>query len=378
MAKKVTELIRLIAFGRHVGEAGGHQRTADAVAGGIQLRRAGRPLGGVAGGEEALAHVVAERPVRMFSVGVDPGDHQHGEPLRHRPADEGLPRIEIQDVVLVDPRRNDEQGEFRHRLCRRLILDELHDLVLVNDLAGRGGHVAPELEGAPIGLGNAQAAAAGFDIALKPLQSFHQIAGIAGEGCPQHFRIGEYEVGRRQRIYDLLDVEPRLVAGVIVNVIRLADHIERPPRRDEIRLLQEVEERIFLPFTIPEAAIVRVGNRHRGDMLAAQALPRALPKPGIPLPQPQLRIGQHIRVGEIGSRDGAEGPGYLVGRDDLLLDFPVDRISSPGHQVGDADRAGEHLAQIAGQLGRVGKRKIRGIIGTCFRHRQPGSVPEPM
>ena len=75
---------------------------------------AGRLLDRVERGEDAFAHVVLEALLGLALVGVDPGDDEHGEALRDRPADEGLLGVEIEDVELVDPRRHDQQRPLEH------------------------------------------------------------------------------------------------------------------------------------------------------------------------------------------------------------------------------------------------------------------------
>ncbi len=78
------------------------------------------------------------RPVlfRMAFVGIDPGDHENRVALVDAPFDEALLRIEIEHIEFVDPGRADEERALQHFLRRRLILDDLADIVLGNDLAG--------------------------------------------------------------------------------------------------------------------------------------------------------------------------------------------------------------------------------------------------
>src|SRR3546814_20840112 len=63
----------------------------------------------------------------------------HRVALRDRPADEGVLRPQIQDVVLVDPRRDDQQRPLGDLLGRRRVLDELHEVVLVRSEERRVG-----------------------------------------------------------------------------------------------------------------------------------------------------------------------------------------------------------------------------------------------
>src|SRR3546814_11979123 len=74
----------------------------------------------------------------------------HRVALRDRPADEGVLRPQVKDVVLVDPRRDDQQRPLGDIVGRRRVLDELHEVVLVDHLARRKGDVLAEREGVAV------------------------------------------------------------------------------------------------------------------------------------------------------------------------------------------------------------------------------------
>ena len=99
----------LLAFGRQPRQQAREQRSAQAVADDVGLALAGGLLDRVERGERALQHVVVEGLVREALVRIDPGDHEHRVTLRDRPADERVLLAQIEDVVLVDPRRDDQQ-----------------------------------------------------------------------------------------------------------------------------------------------------------------------------------------------------------------------------------------------------------------------------
>ena len=61
--------------------------------------------------------------------------------------DQGIVRGEVQDVVLHDPGRHDQNRLGSNALRGGRILDELDQPVAENDFAGRDGHVSPDLEG---------------------------------------------------------------------------------------------------------------------------------------------------------------------------------------------------------------------------------------
>ena len=201
-------------------QRGGEQRAADAIAGGVHLHLAGDLFDHVHRGERALLHVVGEGLLAERLVGIDPRNHEHGDALVDAPLDVRLLRTEIENVKLVDPRRHDQQRRAQHGCRRRLILDELHQLVLVDHLARRDRHVAADLE-VGRGLADAQRAASGLHVLGEHRHAARQIVGVRRHGLAQHFRVGQDEVRRRQRVGDLLDVELRLLARVVVDALRL-------------------------------------------------------------------------------------------------------------------------------------------------------------
>ena len=161
----------VVALRRHPGERAGEQRAAQAVADGVDLALAGRLLDRVERGEIALRHVVVEALLGEPLVRVDPADHEHGVALRHRPAHEAVLRPQVEDVELVDPGRHDQQRPLQHRLRGRRVLDQLHQVVLVDDLARRDGDVLAELERVHVGHLDAQLAAAALEVGEQVVEA---------------------------------------------------------------------------------------------------------------------------------------------------------------------------------------------------------------
>ena len=71
--------------------------------------------------------------------------------LLHRVADERVLGLQIEDVELVDARRDEQEGPLMHLGRQRLVFDELEQLVLVHHRALGRGHVAAHLEQALVG-----------------------------------------------------------------------------------------------------------------------------------------------------------------------------------------------------------------------------------
>src|SRR5262249_14594788 len=204
-----------------------------------------------------------------------------------------------QYVVLVDPRRNDQQRSPIDFARRRSILDQLEQVVLKYDLAGRDGYVHAQLEGVLVGHAHADLlASAALEILEQVVQSPQQVLAAARYGCAQHFRIGRDEVGGRKRVYVLAGVELDFARGALVEPRDVAEGAMQVLRRYEIGLLDVVEGKELLPILVLEAAVALRRLDHRLHRLAHQPQHRVLPQRGVILPELQLRFGKLQRVGE--------------------------------------------------------------------------------
>ena len=235
----------------------GEQGAPDTIAGGMDLHLARHLFDDVHRRERAFLHVVFEGLFAEFLVWVDPRYHEHGDALIDAPLDEGFFRSEIEDVEFVDPGRHDQERRAQHVFRRRLILDQLHQLVLEDHLAGRHRHVDANREVGGVGLADAQRAVSGLDVFRQHLHAANQVVAAGSQRLAQHFRIGENEIRRRYRIGDLLNVELRLLAGVWIEPVGVAHQILRPLRRQQIELHHEIEELVRFPLGVLETLVAR-------------------------------------------------------------------------------------------------------------------------
>ena len=287
----------LLLLGGEISERDGEQRAADAIADGVDLVFAGHLLDGVERGDHALAHILFEAFLRELGVGIDPGHHEHGDALIDAPFDEGFLRRQIENVEFVDPGRHDQQRRLEHLLGGRLILDELDQVVLVDDLAGREREIFADLEQIRIGLADAQIAVAGLDVLAQHVHAAHQILGVGRERLAQQFRIGQHEIRRRDRVGDLLDVEAGFGAGVLVDAFGVLDQMVGPIGGEQIGLLEEVEELVLRPFRIGKALVARVGAGNGRGLLAGHAFDRAGPQIEIGAAKIGLQFERALGVG---------------------------------------------------------------------------------
>ena len=96
--------------------------------------------------EHALLDVVVPGQRPLLRAGVAPGHQEDGVALGHRVRDERVRRLQVEDVVLVDARRDDHQRPLVDLVGRRGVLDQLDQLVLEDHGARRGADVAAHLE----------------------------------------------------------------------------------------------------------------------------------------------------------------------------------------------------------------------------------------
>ena len=190
-------------------------------------------------------HVVFEGLLRELGVRVHPGNDEHGEPLRDRPADVAFLRDEVEDVELVDPRRHDEQRPLEHLFRARAVLDELDELVLEDDLAGRDRQVLPTSKAdKSVWLMRSRSLDCSRSWARCDMPCT-RFARVGSERGAHHFRIGQ----RRSSTARTPRASARDRTGhascLVVHAFGLAGEVLGPARGQQIGLLPEIEERVF-------------------------------------------------------------------------------------------------------------------------------------
>jgi hypothetical protein len=166
----------------------------------------------------------------------------------------------------------------------RRVLDELHQLVLVDDLAGRGGDVLADLEGLHVGLPDRELAFAALEVGQQVLQALDQVLALGLDGRLQHLRVGHREVRGRHRVGKLPCIELDLLRRLVVDAFDFLDGALQPARREQVGLLQVVEDDFLFPRRIVEALVALGGLGDRLDLLAHQALRGGLPQLHVLLP----------------------------------------------------------------------------------------------
>ena len=262
-------------------------------------------------------------------------------------------------------------------LGRRLILDQLYQIVLEDHLAGGKREVAPDLEFGRIRLADFEMPMPGLDVLGEHVHAAHQIVGIRSERLAKQFRIGEHEIRRRDRVADLLDVEGGLRPRVVVDALGVFDQPLAPLRGEQIGLLEEIEELVLRPFRIGKALVLEVGRGRRRGGFARHALDRAGPQIEIGAAEACLQFERALRIGKPVLRDMADGldhVGHVFGQ--IAFDFAfLARLHIGGERLAAfLDQAREILREgldlHRADLGRfAGRRFCR--FGGGFIHSHP-------
>jgi hypothetical protein len=270
--------------------------------------------------------------------------------LIDRPSDEAFLRDKVEDVVLVDPGRHDEERPLVHFFRARAVLNELDELVLEHDLAGRDREILADLERRQIGLADAQQILRLLEIVGEMRHALHQIRRVGGERGPHHFGVSEGEIRRREGGKHLLEIEQGALLGLVVDAFGLAREVLGPARRQQISLFPEIEELGIRPVRVLEAIVAGLRLDHRLHVLFAEiAANRAAPKLGIILEELVLRRGKLAWVAH-------PLPGNLAERLGRLAGFRRHAVGTGA--VAALGESAEHLGALIEQAHHVAGKRV--------------------
>ena len=194
-----------------------------------------------------------------------------------------------------------------HGLAGRRVLDQLHQLVLEDHLAGSRGDVLADLEGRGVGHGDLQAAATLLQVLQEMAKAVQQVLAVAVAGLLEHGRIAEREVARRQRRGHLAGVEIDLLLVLGVQTLDVAEHVVHPARGEQVGLLDVVEDERLGPGFVLEATVAPFRLDQGLRFLPGGPLQRIVPELQAVLPEAHLRLDELRRVGRHARGRGAEG-----------------------------------------------------------------------
>jgi hypothetical protein len=224
-----------------------------------------------------------EIPVALCRRGVAPAHGEHLEALLDRELDEAPPRRQIEDVVLVDLRRDEKERPREHARRRRLVLDELEHLAAEDDLAGRRRQALADAERPAIDLRRQAAVLA--QVVREVARAREQALAARRERVPERGRVAGEAVGRRQRLGDERQREATAHAALRIEMDLVHDALD-PGAPGEIALHEAAVDRVFTERRVGPASVARVGRSLRaaeGDIaeLVAHLGEHAADEPGL-------------------------------------------------------------------------------------------------
>ena len=224
-------------------------------------RRLLRDRGDGVAGLQHRVRVGVEVEVGVLLVRVAPRDDEDLHPLADEVLDEAAPRREVEDVVLVDRRRDEQQRDLVDLLRRRPVLDELEDLRVEHDRARGGGEVAPHLELRRVDALR-QPRRPG-DVGREAPRAADQVRAALVDDRAQDGRVRQREVRGRDGVEHVARREARLTLRLPVE-LGVRDQAVDGLARRQVALHHPAEQPVLLPGGVREAAVVP-----RGALLGA-------------------------------------------------------------------------------------------------------------
>ena len=262
VVKKVADLI---GFSLRFFQKRQHRRKGrarDAIADGVDLFLAGDLAGDANGLEITFLDILFEPHIGIARVRVLPAHDEQRVALVHDPADQAVLRLEVHDVELVDPGREDHHRRAVHGFGGGRVLDQLHHAVAEHHGAFGGRDVPAHLEGLRVGERRKQLPVVTLDIAHHVLQPLHEAHALGLHRALQCIGIGGEVIGGREQVDHLVGekLHPRLVG--LVETLKLAHCLLDRFRAQKILVLDEVEVGMCTPQRVREPLVAHeIGGR---------------------------------------------------------------------------------------------------------------------
>ncbi len=283
-------------MGTQPGQRDGRERAAQAIADQRRLLRAGDGFDDLQGGEGTLAQVIVEPFACQLLIRVHPGDDEYGIALFRQPFDERALGLEVEDIIFVDPGGYEQQRNLMHFFGGGLILNQLHQVVLVNHRTRCRRDILAQLERFLIRHRDAQLALAFFQVPQQVRQAVDDIVAVAFQRRAHHFWVGEHEIAGRHRVDELAGEEMQLAAGMRIQPFNAAHRILQPAGIQQVALLDVIIDGAVAPAFVLEAAVLRVGRHIIFLRLAEQLLGDGAHQVHMVAHQAQLGTGHLHRV----------------------------------------------------------------------------------
>ena len=333
----------------------GEQGAAEAIAGRMDAPPGQDGADGVERRHHPEAAVVVEGQAPVLGGRIAPGDAEDGVAPAHQPADQRIPRREVEDVVLHDPGRDDQHRLGEDGLGRGGVLDQLDQVVAVDHLARGDRHFVAGAEG--LGARRGRAGRGPAQVVDPVAPALDEVHAPRRRPAGEDVRVGQRRVGGRPDVEHLPRGEGRHVLVVRVDPGHVAGGVVPPLLVQQEGLGHEAEGRLA-PGLAGEAVVAGQG---RDAGLGRRRLARQVAcEPG--------RLAQRL-VGElhplaggggemqrpVEEGEGERGRGEAAGR---LAHHGVER-SVEGAEGLAGQRAGQRAGQdVLSRVGRAGGRRL--------------------
>ena len=250
----------VVLLARHGRCRNRQQRPTQAVADRVDLFRAGDVLYCAERSHHAQPTVIFHAQVAFGRARVFPRDHEYRVALPNQIAHQRVFRRQVEDVVLHDPGRHDQQRQRMHVGRGRRVLDQLHQAVAQHHLAGRYGDVYARPE--QVAGGRPLAAQMLLPVQEKLRGALRHVGAAGAQRMLQQFRIGRDEIGRRHHVEHLADGEGDHVFMVRGHTAH-AEARAVPPLLGQQKALRVKIERPLLPAGIVKTLVLRQRRNRR-------------------------------------------------------------------------------------------------------------------
>ena len=209
---------------------------------------------------DAFGQIIVEADVVHRFIRVLPAGDEYRKPLIGQVLDQTFTGIQVQDVELVDPRRDDDDRHRLHFFRRRRVVDQLQHAITEHHLARRRRQILADGEC----VRRHHLNILGLGITLKIHPTLAQALATAGYRTLDGRGIEPEEIGRRHRIEPFAQPERSPALLLLRQPRRLEGHILQAVGESEIPLLDDVPGRRIGPGRIGETGIIRMRRDHIG------------------------------------------------------------------------------------------------------------------
>ncbi len=240
------------------GHVAGHQRATDTVTDQMHLRHLAEFAGDAHDLIDAFEQVVVEAHFGHLGARILPARDEDRKALIGEIFDQALFGVQIEDVELVDPRRDDDDRHGVHRFGGRRVVDQFDQAVAENDLARRHRQILANGKG--VGVDHLDVPR--LDVAQEVLETAGEALAAGRHEAFHGHRVEPEEIVRGHHIEPLAQPERGAPAFLVRQAGGLEEHVLEAARERQVPLLDDVPGRCIGPDRIGETDIFRIGYDH--------------------------------------------------------------------------------------------------------------------